>query len=123
MASSNRDLMVRIESGFLYSATLFANIGIIESSSELGFGLNLNPFSGLMVGIAPTLIFLRASLASNENVVPDSQMLSTLRFGEPPATVTSESFGVNNVALREGSSDENVDVEAQKVERLCTSSA
>ncbi|KAK7029561.1 hypothetical protein VNI00_014438 [Paramarasmius palmivorus] len=75
-----------------------------------------------MAGIAPTLIFLRTSLASNDNTVLVSQMLSTLRFGEPPTVVsenleTSENPDARSAALQPVSFDRHEDVEAQKVGR------
>ncbi|KAK7039035.1 hypothetical protein VNI00_010427 [Paramarasmius palmivorus] len=111
-----------IESGFLYSAVLIVNSCLTLTSSNLGYRISLNSLVRLMVGIAPTLIFLRTSLASTDNAVPNSRMLSTLRFGDPPAAVSSEGH-VRSVALQQASTDENSDVETQKVERSDTSSA
>ncbi|KAI3611646.1 hypothetical protein WG66_007830 [Moniliophthora roreri] len=79
-----------IESGFMYSATLIAHLAIRQSLSSLGFGLDLFLAAALMVGIAPTLIILRTSLGLTESAVPDCQIISTLRFGEPPAGTAGE---------------------------------
>ncbi|KAI3608200.1 hypothetical protein WG66_006514 [Moniliophthora roreri] len=107
-----------VKSGFLYSASLIVYVSVKESSSNLGFGLDLFPVVALMVGIAPTLIILRSSLGL-ESAVPDSRMISTLRFGEPPAAAqTGQHSEVRTVDLQQGSvgSSDDLEMEACKAE-------
>uniref|UniRef100_A0A0W0FNC2 Uncharacterized protein n=1 Tax=Moniliophthora roreri TaxID=221103 RepID=A0A0W0FNC2_MONRR len=77
----------------------------------------MSPLIVLMVGIAPTLIILRSSLGLTESAVPDSQMISTLRFGEPPAAIeTGPNSEVRSVDLQQGNAnDESSDLEALKI--------
>ncbi|EEB88944.1 hypothetical protein MPER_13020 [Moniliophthora perniciosa FA553] len=104
-----------VESGFLYSASLVVEVSATQSFSNLGFGLDLSPVTALMVGIAPTLIILRSSLGLSESAVPNSRMLSTLRFGEPPAAVEAGQHSeVRTVNLQQGSVGSSGNLEACK---------
>ncbi|EEB89328.1 hypothetical protein MPER_12583 [Moniliophthora perniciosa FA553] len=119
-----RIILVLIESGFLYSASIIAKFSVIQSLSSLGFGLDLNGVTSLMVGIAPTLIILRTSLGLTESAVPDARMISTLRFGERAATGTNggQDSVVHGVDLEQGTVGTSDD-ETQKIERSDASSA
>uniref|UniRef100_A0A0W0FV92 Integral membrane protein n=1 Tax=Moniliophthora roreri TaxID=221103 RepID=A0A0W0FV92_MONRR len=120
-----RIILVLVESGFMYSASLIVDQSLIQSASSLGFALNLNGVMSLMVGIAPTLIILRTSLGLTENAVPDSRMISTLRFGDPPAAATNDgqNSAVHGVDLEQGTTSTSDDQEAPKIERSDASSA
>ncbi|EEB90623.1 hypothetical protein MPER_11144 [Moniliophthora perniciosa FA553] len=123
-----RIILVLIESGFLYSASLIANVSITQSLSSSGFGLDLNGMILLMVGIAPTMIILRTSLGLTESAVPDAQMISTLRFGDPPTAATTnggQNPEVHSVDLEQGAASRSAsdDQEAPKIERSDMNSA
>ncbi|ESK83524.1 hypothetical protein Moror_4855 [Moniliophthora roreri MCA 2997] len=103
-----RIILVLIESGFIYSASLITNVVIIHSASSLGYGLGLNSVIALMVGIAPTLIMLRTSLGWAESAVHESRMVTALQF-EPSrvsasATNSDQTSGVRSLDLERGSS-------------------
>ncbi|ESK91991.1 hypothetical protein Moror_10357 [Moniliophthora roreri MCA 2997] len=120
-----RIILVLIESGFIYSASLIANVSVVQSASSLDFGLDLNGVTYLMVGIAPTLIILRTSLGLTKSAVPDARMISTLRFGDPPAAATNDgqNSAVHGVDLEQGTISTSNDREAPKIERSDTSTS
>ncbi|KAI3601271.1 hypothetical protein WG66_013299 [Moniliophthora roreri] len=76
-----RIILILVESGFMYSASLSVN--------SLCSGLTLDGVVYLVVGIAPTLIILRTSLRLTESAVPDPRMISTLQFGVSPAAAAT----------------------------------
>ncbi|KAI3608206.1 hypothetical protein WG66_006502 [Moniliophthora roreri] len=120
-----RIILVIIESGFVYSLSIIANVSVMQSSSSLGFDLDLTGVVVLMVGIAPTLVTLRTSLGLTESAVPDIQIISTLRFGESPATTSindSQNLEVHSVDLEQGSTDASENLEPPKIERSDASS-
>ncbi|KAI3608908.1 hypothetical protein WG66_011030 [Moniliophthora roreri] len=106
-----------IESGFLYTASLVAEVSVSQSASSLGFELELFPLVALMAGIAPTLIILRSSLGSSESAVPDSRIISSLRFGGPPPVEASQGSEVCTVDIQFDPVNEGGDLEAPKIER------
>uniref|UniRef100_A0A0W0FVA9 Uncharacterized protein n=1 Tax=Moniliophthora roreri TaxID=221103 RepID=A0A0W0FVA9_MONRR len=121
-----RIIIILIESGFIYSASLIVTEALIQSGSNLGFGLSLNPVIHVMVGIAPTLIILHTSLGLTESAIPDSRMISTLRFGDSPAAATTNSgqnSAVHGVDLEQGTTSTSDDQEAPKIERSDTSTS
>ncbi|ESK83674.1 hypothetical protein Moror_2153 [Moniliophthora roreri MCA 2997] len=114
----NRIIAMVVESGLLYSASVVVHVSTRQSLSTLGFPLNLSGLVYLMVGIAPTLIILRTSLGLTESAIPDSRMISTLRFGEPPAaTEAGQSSDLRTVGFQQGPLGGSDDLEAHKVER------
>ncbi|EEB96077.1 hypothetical protein MPER_04849 [Moniliophthora perniciosa FA553] len=117
-----RAIAMVIESGLLYSASLVVHVAITLSWNSLGFALDTFPVIALMVGIAPTLIFLRTSLGLTERTVPDVR-ISTFRFGEQLSTTTAcEHSEARIVDLQQGSMVDVGDPEADKVERTYASS-
>ncbi|ESK91989.1 hypothetical protein Moror_10355 [Moniliophthora roreri MCA 2997] len=121
-----RIIIILIESGFIYSASLIVTEALIQSGSNLGFGLSLNPVIHVMVGIAPTLIILHTSLGLTESAIPDSRMISTLRFGDSPAAATTNSgqnSAVHGVDLEQGTTSTSDAQEAPKIERSDTSTS
>ncbi|KAI3608111.1 hypothetical protein WG66_006529 [Moniliophthora roreri] len=118
-----RIILILAESGFLHSASIIANESVIQSPRSLGFGLDLNATVSLMVGIAPTLIILRTSLGLTKSAVPNSRMLSTLRFGDPPAATNGQNSEVRSIDLEQGSANGSEKSEAQKIERSDASNA
>uniref|UniRef100_A0A0W0FWS9 Uncharacterized protein n=1 Tax=Moniliophthora roreri TaxID=221103 RepID=A0A0W0FWS9_MONRR len=119
-----RAMAMVIESGLLYSASLVIHVAVTLSWNSIGFGLDTFPTIALMVGIAPTLIFLRTSLGLTASAVPDVR-ISTLRFGEQPTTTTTtpcENSEVQTMDLQQGSMEDGGDLEAHEIERSCAGS-
>ncbi|ESK90177.1 hypothetical protein Moror_7766 [Moniliophthora roreri MCA 2997] len=100
-------------------------VAVTLSWNSIGFGLDTFPTIALMVGIAPTLIFLRTSLGLTASAVPDVR-ISTLRFGEQPTTTTTttpcENSEVQTMDLQQGSMEDGGDLEAHEIERSCAGS-